>query len=144
MTPIPNPTAEQIIADAITAYWADEERSGPNRGPNAHDRECGIDAAKALRAHSLLSEVALSDEQIARASLAVVNLQKAEAEHDTAIERAEAAEATVGRVRAKHVRQDDDDEPYCGTCFKAPYGYAPWPCLTVAALAPVTEEGDEE
>lgn len=52
----PNPTAEQIIAEAISAYWADEERSGPNRGPNGHDRECGIDAAKALRAHGLLSE----------------------------------------------------------------------------------------
>ena len=68
MTPTPNPTAEKVIADAITAYWADEERSGPNRGPEAHDRECGIDAAKALRAHGLLSEgapQALDPEKVA-------------------------------------------------------------------------------
>ena len=56
MTPTPNPTAEQIIADAITAYWADEERSGPNRGPASHDFACGEAAAAALRAHGLLSE----------------------------------------------------------------------------------------
>lgn len=70
--------------------------------------------------------------------------EQLEEERDAAIERAEAAEAAIERVRAKHVRQDDDDEPYCGTCFKAPYGYAPWPCPTMAALAPVTEEGDGE
>lgn len=56
MTTAPNPTAEQIVADAITAYWADEERSGPNRGPLAHDFACGEAAAAALRAHGLLSE----------------------------------------------------------------------------------------
>ena len=62
MTPTPNPTTEQIVADAITAYWADEERSGPNRGPLAHDFACGEAATAALRAHGLLSEGAPSEE----------------------------------------------------------------------------------
>jgi len=41
-----------------------------------------------------------------------------------------ALEAVIG----KHRRQDDDDEPYCGTCFQSPYGYAPWPCPTIRAI----------
>ncbi len=63
MTTTPNPTAEQVIAGAITAYWDDEERSGPHRGPEAHDRACGEAAALALRAHGRLSEGAPSEEQ---------------------------------------------------------------------------------
>lgn len=71
MTPTPNPTAEQIVADAITAYWADEERSGPNRGPLAHDFACGEAATAALRAAGLLSGGAPSEEQIERAARAL-------------------------------------------------------------------------
>lgn len=70
MTPTPNPTAEQIVADAITAYWADEERSGPNRGPLAHDFACGEAATAALRAAGLLSEGAPTEAQIERAAAA--------------------------------------------------------------------------
>lgn len=73
MTPTPNPTAEQIVADAITAYWADEERSGPNRGPLAHDFACGEAATAALRVAGLLSEGAPSEEQIEKAANAMQN-----------------------------------------------------------------------
>lgn len=45
-----NRTNEQIVAEAITAYWQDEERSGPNRGPVAHDAECGKAAVADLEA----------------------------------------------------------------------------------------------
>lgn len=46
----------------------------------------------------------------------------------------EAAEAKLAAVEAKHRMMTDDDEPYCLTCFQSPYGHAPWPCPTVAAL----------
>lgn len=61
-----NRTNEAIIADAITAYWRNEDRSGPNRGPEAHDMECGKAAVEALRAAGRLTGEP-GDEQVERA-----------------------------------------------------------------------------
>jgi len=65
-------------------------------------------------------------------------------DEDAALARVRELEATVEKVRAKHRRQDDDDEPYCGSCWASPYGYAPWPCPTIEAIGGDEENGDHE
>ncbi|MGR4009171.1 hypothetical protein [Leucobacter sp. 1207-22] len=64
-------------------------------------------------------------------------------ERDEVIARAECAEAAIERAKSKHRKMTDDDEPYCLTCYQSPYGHAPWPCPTVAALDTGREKSDE-
>ena len=59
------------------------------------------------------------------------------------LDRLEQAEAAIERATSKHRKMTDDDEPYCLTCYQSPYGHAPWPCPTVAALDTGKEKNDE-
>lgn len=76
MTTTPNPTAErlrELVANLIPLDLI-HDRERPSQPQDAFEAADRIIAA--LRAHGLLSEGAPSDEQIARASLAVVNLRR--------------------------------------------------------------------
>lgn len=72
-------TPEEVVAGAITAYWKDESRSGPNRGPVGHDHECAVDVVAALRDAGLLAgpvdgdarEALVGDDAVERAARAL-------------------------------------------------------------------------
>jgi len=54
---------------------------------------------------------------------------------DPAPENIERLTGAVEAVLNLHApRTDGSDEPYCRHCHQAPYGHAPYPCPTVAAI----------
>ncbi len=68
MTPTPNPTAEQAIAEALQDMWPDSTLFGDPWSPESHEV---VSIASKLRTHGLLSEGAPSEEQIERAARAL-------------------------------------------------------------------------
>lgn len=72
MTTTPNPTAEQIVAEAFEGTLITHRRELDE----AQRADVGRIAISALRAHGLLSEGAPSEEQIERAALAAANVRR--------------------------------------------------------------------
>ena len=51
------------------------------------------------------------------------------------IEQSEKQQSRLSAVENLHRRSTyKSDDPYCETCYQAPYGYAPYPCPTICAL----------
>ncbi len=98
----------------------------------------GIGADAEMIAHAPEDIAALVAEvERLRATIHVLTSERDSAleRNNDLIEQSEKQQSRLSAVENLHRRSTyKSDEPYCETCYQAPYGYAPYPCPTICAL----------